>query len=128
MSTAFGWVIMIRVATILLSFSIGCMVGEEGALPTAPSELRAEPGSGGGVHLTWVDNSTDEMHFMVIRAEQAHTGHGGEHPHAPLASLPPDTRQYHDMTATSGTIYVFMVAAENAVGESEPDETSVVAP
>lgn len=120
---------MIHVAaSILLLFSIGCMVGEEGARPVAPSQLTAAPGNGGGVHLTWTDNSADEMHFMIMRAEQTHEGHGGEHEHAPLATLPADTRQYHDTTAVSGAAYVYMVAAENATGESRPDETSVVAP
>lgn len=119
---------MIHLTSILLLFSIGCVVGEERAGPVAPTELTAEPGNGGGVHLTWADNSADEMHFMIMRAEQTHAGHGGEHEHEELVTLPADTRQYHDTTAASGTAYVYMVAAANAIGESQPDETSAVAP
>jgi len=44
----------------------GCVVGEVEPPPVAPSQLTVAASSG-GAHLTWQDNSADEMHFMVMR-------------------------------------------------------------
>ena len=136
---------MMKHHLLALSFSsvfAACVVGEPvgGApsagrgLPSAPSQLTARAASTGGVHLTWTDTSGDELHFMVMRAEQAHVGHGGPGgdghalEHEEIATLPPNTSAYHDPDTESGMSYVYIVAVMNAAGERESNEVTIEAP
>ena len=111
--------------------STGCMVGEvgDGSQSAAP-QLTAKALSA-GIHLTWSDNTQDEIHFMVMRGEHAHDAHGAEDSHEveheEIAELPPQTNQFHDDSTESGGSYVYVVAVMTAAGETESNEVSVVA-
>jgi fibronectin type 3 domain-containing protein len=120
------------VAALLVFLPLaGCMVGEIegiGTAPPAPTELKATPVSG-GIHLTWKDNSTDEMHFMVMRMMHDHDDHGAEPTMKPIATVDPNVTAYHDTTIESGMTYMYMVGAMGeAGGESDSNEVELVAP
>jgi hypothetical protein len=121
---------MKRIILGLLISLPGCMVGQiedVGSVPPAPTELKAMPAAG-GVHLTWKDNSTDEMHFMVMRAMHDHDAHGGEHEMKPIATVEANMTAYHDTMVESGMTYLYMVAAMGAAGgESDSNEVELVA-
>jgi hypothetical protein len=72
----------------------------------APSKLVAAP-LGGGVHLTWSDNSDDEELFEIERKE-------GEPGNAfqPLETVPFGTALYHDANVTLGSLYTYRVRAK----------------
>jgi hypothetical protein len=82
-----------------------CSCGGAGGGLSAPSGLTAAP-MGGGVHLTWNDNSADEDGFDIERTE---TQSGGAF--AALDSVPFDSSVYHDAAVTLGTTYTYRVRA-----------------
>lgn len=115
-------------AVLLLSVPVaGCMVGEVPGLPPAPpTELKATSVSG-GVHLTWKDNSTDEMHFMVMRMMEGHAGAEAEMKE--IGSVDANVTAYHDATVESGMTYMYTVAAmADGGGEADSNEVELVAP
>jgi hypothetical protein len=105
----------------------GCMVGEVGGPPPAPpTELKAASVSS-GAHLTWKDNSTDEMHFMVMRMMHGHAGADTEM--KAIGSVDPNVTEYHDATVESGMTYMYMVGAMgDGGGEADSNEVELVAP
>ena len=60
------------------------------------------------LQLTWADNSTNEESFIVERK----TGQAGTYRH--LATLPPNTTTYVDMSVEEGVTYCYRVRAVNA--------------
>jgi hypothetical protein len=94
--------------------------GGDGA-PVAPSNLTAELLQG-GAHLTWQDNSDNEVEFMVMRKEMGGTDY------TIVATTPFDTELYHDAPLTSGKTFVYMVMAHSNDGESESNEASLAIP
>lgn len=115
---------MHRILTILsLSFLAACATEDlgESAGPTAPSQLSAVALSG-GAHLTWKDNSGDEVHFMVERMKH---GAGG---YEPVATLPFGSTQYHDGSLVTGAVYMYRITAMNDQGESDSNEVTFTAP
>ena len=78
--------------------------------PAAPSQLMAVE-QGGGAHLTWKDNSSNEDEFEVWRQPS-----GGESQN--VATVLFDAQQYHDATISTGVMYVYRVRASNAQGPS----------
>ena len=78
------------------------------SVPGAPSNLVAAP-LGGGVHLTWTDNSMAEELFEIERQEQGTK-------FATLDSVPFDTAVYHDANVTLGIAYSYRVRAKLASG------------
>lgn len=101
---------------LLFIASAACTNSPATGAPAAPSELAATAG-GGVVHLTWKDNSTNEIHFMVERKNGA--------AFQTIAMVPADTTQYDETPASPGT-YVYRVTAMAADGETaSSDEASV---
>lgn len=112
--------------------STGCIVGEVGDVgsSSAAPVLTAKALSA-GIHLTWTDNSQDEIHFMVMRGEHVHEGHGAEQSHEveheEIAELDPQTNQFHDDSTESGASYVYVVSMMTDSDEMESNEVTVVA-
>ena len=109
--------------TLLVAAAIAVACGDqhEGdapmAMPSAPTDLRAEPLTG-GAHLTWKDNSDNESAFMVERAD-------GAAEFRTLGTVPFDTVQYHDGSITPGATYKYRVMAmPKEQGHSELTEYS----
>lgn len=74
--------------------------------PGAPSSLVAAP-LGGGVHLTWSDNSNDEELFEIERKE----GDPGK-AFQTLDTLPFGSALYHDANVSLGELYTYRVRAK----------------
>ena len=80
------------------------------AVVAAPTELVGHLVTG-GVHLTWKDNSTNELHFMLFRHVK------GESESAdPLAFPKADETAYHDTSVAAATTYIYKITAMNAEG------------
>lgn len=78
--------------------------------PNAPSNLVAGP-LGGGVHLTWSDNSTNEETFEIERRQ-------GSAAFAVIDSVPFNADLYHDSDVAIGDTYTYRVRATFATGPS----------
>jgi hypothetical protein len=78
--------------------------------PHAPSELVAGP-LGGGVHLTWKDNSDTEESFQIERKS-------GGAAFALLDVVPFDTALYHDSNVAIGSAYTYRVRVKLPAGFS----------
>ncbi len=76
----------------------------------APTNLVAGP-LGGGVHLTWVDNSDREELFEIERMEQGTS-------FAKLDTVPFDSALYHDANVTLGIQYTYRIRAKLATSFS----------
>ncbi|MEZ4417614.1 MAG: fibronectin type III domain-containing protein [Gemmatimonadota bacterium] len=71
--------------------------------PSPPSNLVVTGATSSQVDLQWVDNSTNETQFAVQRL----TGSGWQ----TMATLPPNTTTWSDVTVSSRTVYFYRVAA-----------------
>jgi hypothetical protein len=93
--------------------------GGEASPPDAPTDVSVEAVTG-GAHLTWVDASDDEDEFAIERK-------GPSGAFEEIDTVPFDTAQYHDATATTG-MWVYRIGARNDAGESWSSEVSVTIP
>jgi len=82
------------------------------AVPTAPTNLIATAISPGQVNLTWTDNSSDELSFLIERK----TGSAGTF--AQIASVSTNVVTFGDTGLTASTTYFYRVRASNASGNS----------
>jgi hypothetical protein len=111
----------------ILIASLGCSglatgCGSEESPPEPPSNLELEMVEG-QPSLTWVDNSDDEIHFMVLRRV------GGEGMFTVVAEPPADSTTHTDTMVTSGETYSYVVVAMNNAGSSEStNEVSATIP
>ena len=109
-------------AVALLTVAAACSSSSGGGTktpPAAPSTLGVAP-LGGGAHLTWTDNATDEDGFVVMRKNTGGT-------YALLATTPFDIVTYHDDTVSSGSSYVYEVYATNGAGASAFSNEATIA-
>jgi hypothetical protein len=81
-----------------------------GVAPKPASSLTAALASGGGVKLTWADNSANETGFVVQRASSVNG------PWTTVATAAANATTYTDTTAARKTTYVYRVVAANVVG------------
>lgn len=95
---------------MLASACSGSTGSPGGSDPSAPSNLVAGP-LGGGVHLTWEDNSEDEEAFDIERKQ-------GSNAFGVIDSVPFNTNLYHDSAVTFGQQYTYRVRAKLAAGFS----------
>ena len=84
--------------------------------PNAPSNLKAVP-LGGGAHLTWKDNSTDEDGFMIMRKD-------GMAAYMMVTTVPFNTTAFHDTPLTSKATYSYLVHAMK--GDTLSDQSNEV--
>lgn len=81
--------------------------------PDAPSDLQAVGISSSEINLTWTDNSTNEVEFILFRSTEPF-GLFEE-----VAYIPADTTNYTDTDLVEATQYYYEMIAWNAGGESE---------
>ena len=90
--------------------------GNADAAPAAPTSLAVSNVSG-GAHLTWMDTSDNEDHFMIMRKVV-----DGTFDDVDMVTF--NTTQYHDSSVTAGTSYVYKIVAMNAKGEASSNEVT----
>ena len=107
-------------ATLVLA--AGCATDSSVAPPVAPSNLIVAP-LGGGAHLTWLDNSNDEIEFVIMRQQV-----GVDAAMQELASVPFNGTQFHDEPVVAGATYIYQVIASNEAGETDSNQVMFKAP
>ena len=105
--------------TLVLSL-VGCATDPSG--PAAPTSLTVGL-LGAGAHLTWTDNSADELEFIIMRQEV-----GADADMIEISRVPFDTVAFHDEPISSGASYVYMVIATNGSGDTLSNQATFVAP
>ena len=78
-----------------------------------PSSLTAEMGPGGGIHLTWVDNSGYEIGFKIERKL------GADGTFAQIDTVPTHVTSYTDTGASPGEAYYYRVRSYNCTTHSD---------
>ncbi len=81
------------------------------APPLAPS-LLASAASSSSIVLSWKDNSSNEVEFLIERSLTSTTGF------TLLGSAPSNSISYSDPAVIAGTIYYYRIRAANAGGNS----------
>lgn len=80
--------------------------------PVAPSGLNASTISSSQINLTWSDNSTNEVEFIVARS----TTSGG--PYSDISTLAGNSTSFNNTGLAANTTYHFVVRARNGSGAS----------
>jgi RHS repeat-associated protein len=91
------------------------------AIPSNPSELKTTAVSETEINLSWKDNSTNEIDFVVMRA--INTG-----PLSELAVLPANSTSYTDNSVVAATTYRYIVEARNQAAITLSNTITVVTP
>ena len=109
------------IAAVALGWSACGDDTSSNAAINAPTEVGVQP-SLGGAHVTWKDNSDNEVHFMIERK----TGSGEW---STVGMVPFNTIDYHDANLTPGTTYVYRVVAMTESGDAaNSSEVTFTAP
>jgi uncharacterized delta-60 repeat protein len=81
-------------------------------VPAAPSSLTVVSNTPTSVNLTWVDNASDEVDYVIERSTSNNTSY------SQLVVLSPNATQYTDVSASYGAVYYYRVTARNSFGSS----------
>lgn len=106
----------VLLSIVVLSVACGSEHGDAAAPPAAPSNLVVSNVSG-GAHLTWMDNSDNEDHFMIMRKTST-----TQYEEVGLVNF--NIVQFHDSAVTAGTAYTYKIVAMNAKGEAASNEVA----
>jgi YVTN family beta-propeller protein len=109
--TTTGTVTTIDSADLNSAYSLGTFIG--GSAPDSPSELEAVSKSSSQIRLTWTDNSTDAIGFIIKRRKD------GEDNFEEVDRVDEDNTSYSDTGLARGTTYEYRVGAFNEAAESE---------
>lgn len=101
------------VGAALGAWALARLVGTDGKVPGAPSELAVVAESPTTLRLTWADNSTSEGHFLVER------GVGDAGPFDPLPRVAAGVTTFVD-TGLGPNRYCYRVRAGSDAGASAP--------
>jgi hypothetical protein len=80
--------------------------------PAAPSNLVAKPAGTSSINLTWADNSTNEVNFVLMQSSTS----GGIY--NKLITIPANTTSYTDVGLGSSATYYYKIQSTNAGGNS----------
>jgi hypothetical protein len=80
--------------------------------PAVPSNLTATAINPTQISLTWTDNATNELGFIIARG----TVSGG--PYTDIVSRGANVTSFFDMNLNPNTIYYYVVRATNSIGSS----------
>lgn len=100
----------------------GCASDPSVSPPAAPTNLSVAP-LGAGAHLTWSDNSSDEVEFVIMRQQM-----GVDTAMREIDAVPFNGTQYHDEPITAGATFLYQVIAANDAGDTESSSVTFVAP
>jgi YVTN family beta-propeller protein len=115
--TTTGTVTTIDSADIDGAFALGAFIG--GSAPDTPSELEAVSKSSSQIELTWTDNSTDTIGFIIERRKD-----GQDNFEAVRRVDEDSTTRYADTGLARGTTYEYRVSAFNEAAESGFSDTA----
>lgn len=82
-------------------------------VPDAPSGLNVNATNAHNIHLSWVDNSNNEVGFAI---ERSSTGAGGTY--SVIVTTAANVTSYDDNTVSAADEYCYTVRAVNAAGSS----------
>ena len=111
---------MLRILS--LSLLLAACASDDGAEPAPPTSL-AVSALGAGAHLTWKDNSADEVEFVIMRQRM-----GTDTAMTEVSRVPFNGTSFHDEPLTAGATYIYMIVAMNESGESQSNQATFVAP
>ena len=101
---------------------IGSMTGTEATTVLAtPTDLLASAVTTSQVEVTWVDNSSNEIAFVVRRRKNEPTSSW-----VIVATLAPNTTVFRDVDLFPGTSYIYSVVAQGLGGETRLSNEYVV--
>ena len=103
--------------------SVQIVLNPPGA-PAAPSNLAGAFVSGTQIDLTWTDNSSNEVGFLLERATNIGFTTG-----LMSFNIAPNLTSYSDSNGISGiTTYYYRISAYNAIGTSPTSNVAIVPP
>jgi hypothetical protein len=91
--------------------SIGAFIGDRP--PSVPSDLEAEPHDENAIFLSWADNSSDELGFIIERSAE------NEDNYTQIATVAEDTTAYEDYHLSSDTVYYYRLRAYKEASNSD---------
>ncbi|MEW6181570.1 MAG: multicopper oxidase domain-containing protein [Bacillota bacterium] len=91
-------------------------------IPAAPSNLVATEEAGRRIRLTWTDNATNELGFIVERSLIF------DFAFKPIAQTVRDVTQFLDTRVYRGINHYYRVRAYNVLGISSPSNVTVIKP
>ncbi|TMC67297.1 MAG: fibronectin type III domain-containing protein [Chloroflexi bacterium] len=94
--------------------AVACATTPRSLVPAPPSAVNAAPYNGYAVHVTWMDNSTDESNFRIERSGTA-TG-----PWTAIATFSANSTSLYDYQVAREQLACYRVFALNSYGDSDP--------
>lgn len=91
----------------------GAHVWVGNAPDASPSNLIATPGAVGQINLAWVDNTTNELGFILERSTSPDFLTKTK-----IFDIPANSTSFTDTGLTSGTTYYYKITATNEIGSS----------
>ncbi|MFH1963372.1 MAG: PQQ-binding-like beta-propeller repeat protein [bacterium] len=82
-------------------------------LPVLPTDFKAAFVSAKCVLLAWMDNSTNENGFKIVKAVK------GQKEYKLVCTLEPNITTYEDMRVIPGTTYLYRIVSFNSFGRTE---------
>lgn len=105
----------LRLATCLVALvTLLAACGTSGGIPAAPRDVAATA-IPGGVNVTWLDQSSDEQGFVVLRQDAGSSGP----PDTEVGRVGADVQSFADFSTAADGAYVYAVQSFNASGVSD---------
>jgi outer membrane protein assembly factor BamB len=82
-------------------------------LPAMPTDFKAGFVSAKGILLAWMDNSTNENGFKIVKAVK------GQKDYKLVCTLEPNITTYEDTRTMPGTTYLYRIVSFNSFGRTE---------
>ncbi|MHB1458594.1 MAG: fibronectin type III domain-containing protein, partial [Armatimonadota bacterium] len=103
---------------------VGAHVWVGTAPDASPSGLVAAPGAAGEINLAWVDNTSNELSFILERSTTPSFTTKTK-----VYGIPANSTSFTDTGLTTGVTYYYKITATNALGTAPlSDAASAIAP
>ena len=112
--------LLLLIAALLIN---ACGPSGPVGVPAPPRDVTATP-IPGGVNVTWVDQSSDEDGFVILRMAAGEAGPPSEE----VGRVGADESSYNDFPPAKDGSYVYAVQSFNVIGPSDPVTQAPAAP